>query len=146
MPLPNTRVIPTGWSAHHRPVAEGGMTAEGTITRAASTGTVAVFDEAAGVSVPPTPTVVYQGVLRLQRSGADEHQITVAGREVTIRDYTVSYPTNGQPSQANDVLTITSCDDNPGLAGEKLRIRDARIGSLVWQRDYIAEHRPNVTR
>lgn len=146
MPLPNTRVIPDGWSAHHRPTAEGGMTAEGTITRAPSTGTASVFDETLGISIPPTATVVYTGVLRLQRSGADERQAATADREVTIRDYQVSYPTSGNPAQVNDIVTITACSDNAGLVGERLRIRDPRIGSLVWQRDYIAEHRPNVTR
>lgn len=145
MPLPNTRVIPDGWSAHHRPTAEGAMTAEGIITRAASSGT-ALFDETLGISTPPAAIVVYDGVLRLQRSGADERQTTVADREVTIRDYQVSYPTSGAPSQGNDILTITACGDDPLLVGQTLRIRDARIGSLTWQRDYIAEHRPNVTR
>lgn len=145
-PLPNTRVIPAHWSEHHRPTAEGGMTAEGIITRAPSAGASAAFDEDLGISVPPAATVVYSGVLRLQRSGADERQLQTADREVTIRDYQLSYPTDGSPSQVNDMLTITACPDNPAIVGETLRIRDARIGSLSWQRDYIAEHRPNVTR
>lgn len=142
MPLPNTRVIHPDWSRHHRPVAEGAMTGECVITEAASTGTVAEFDETLGVSAPPTPTVVYRGICRVQRAIATESHPTIADREVTLRDYYVMLPVAAPGAtqvEVNHIVEFTVMADDPTLVGRTMRVRGDRRGSLLWQRDLVCE-------
>lgn len=140
--LPNTRVFHSDWSSHHHGVAEGQMTAQGTITRAGPP----VFDELFGRDVQAGPQTVYDGALRVQRMqpALSASALAVADRELIIREYQVSIPlaVNGRvtaPVATNDLVTITGCDDDPHLVGRVLRVRDVRLGSLLWQRDLLCE-------
>jgi hypothetical protein len=118
------------------------MTAEGTVTRPGPP----IFNELFGYDVLSEPTPVYDGPMRVQRmqpgSAATPH--TVADREAMIREYAVHLPlsVNGvvtAPVQANDLVTVTGCDDDPHMVGRALRVRDVRLGTLAWQRDLICE-------
>ena len=140
MPLPNTKVIHPDWSAHHYAVADGQMTAEGTITRPGTP----VFDELLGRNVLPAPGLIYDGPMRVQRvqPSAAAAARMVADREVVIREYQVGLPlsVNGvatKPVQVNDVVTVI---------GLVLRVRDIRDGSLLWQRDLSCEDIAPTTR
>jgi hypothetical protein len=142
VPLPNTRVIHPDWSNRNRPVAEGAMTGECIITEAASTGTVAEFDEVLGVSAVATATVVYRGICRVQRAIATESHPTVADREVTLRDYYVMLPVAGPGATqvaVNHIVEFSSMPDDPTLVGRTMRVRGDRRGSLLWQRDLVCE-------
>jgi len=142
MPLPNTRVFHPDWSQHHHATADGQMTAEGTVTRPGAP----VFNELFGRDVMPTPELIYDGPMRVQRMqpGASATPHAVADREAMIREYAVYLPlsVNGvvtRPVQANDLVTVTGCDDDPHVIGRPLRVRDIRLGTLVWQRTLICE-------
>lgn len=147
MPLPGTRVIPRGWSAHHRPTANGAMTGECTITEAPAGRAVPVFDEALGYSPAPEQHPLYAGPCRVQRGLANESQVVVADREVTLRTYQVSIPIDGtDPIATNALVTMTVCEDDPQLVGAALRVRDVRAGTLAWERDLICDLVQATTR
>jgi hypothetical protein len=147
MPLPNTRVVHRAFQAHHAPVAEAVMTATVSFVRPETTPGTPTFDEVAGRSIFAAPTDVYSGPCRLQRSpGVASKQPTVGDREVTIREYVVSLPVSVPLIKVNDIGTITACPDDPQLAGQQMRVRDPRHGSILWQRDLLCELYPPVTR
>lgn len=135
MPLPATRVIPDGWETHHQPVAEGQMTAEGTVTRQAdATG----FDEASGRSVYPSATPVYTGPMRVQASQRLGSQQTMGDRLVPIKRYQVAIPVGTAAVLVNDVVTVTAATD-PEQVGLTLIVIEVTGGSLLWQHDLVCE-------
>jgi hypothetical protein len=148
LPLPNTRVFHPDWSSHHYAVAEGQMTAEGTVTRPGGT---SVFSELLGYDVVPDPVLIYAGPLRVQRLPLTSAAVTVADRELVIRDYQVNLPLavdgrNTPSIQINDIVAVTANDDDPDLIGKVLRVRDVRLGSLIWQRDLLCEDTAPTSR
>lgn len=140
MPLPNHKVIPDGWAAHHRPTAEGKHTATGTITRPASGATV-TFDETAGRVVIPDPTTIYTGPMGVRRLDTNLIGIPmVAGdREQIVRLYRVAVPVTVTAVEGNDIVTVTECADDPAVVGRPLRVRDVRVGSVAWERLLMCE-------
>lgn len=147
MPLPGTKVILPGWSAHHYAVARGQMTAQGTIVRPMP----AVFDELLGAEVEPQPQQLYAGLLRIQRLAIGSAPVVVGDREVIVRGYQVTMPLkvsgiDTAAIQTNDIVTVTVNPDDPYLVGRPLRVRDVRVGSLVWQRDLVCEDIGPTTR
>lgn len=144
--LPNTRLIPATWEAHHAPTAEQAMTADCTVTRPASTPGQPTFDEVSGRSVYPVPPVVYTGPCRVQRAAlSGTKDPVIGGKPTPIRPYQYSTPLDAALLQVNDIVEITAATD-PEFAGAKLRLTDVRGGSLVWQRDYGAEQWTPTTR
>jgi hypothetical protein len=102
-----------------------------------------VFNELLGYEVTATPLNLYAGPLRVQRI-MFAAPVDVADREVIIRQYQVTMPLalGGRDTaviQTNDIVTVTGSDDDPQLIGRPLRVRDVRVGSLVWQRDLMCE-------
>lgn len=130
MPLPNSRVIPAGWSAHHRPAAESTMTATCDITRPATgrgtlnptTGTVTNASTSIGVDVP----------CRVQAAASTDRSTQTGEQEVTFRKYMVAVPADLDP-HVDDIVTITAAVDTD-LIGRALRVLDVLYGSEVWQR------------
>lgn len=150
MPLPTTKVFHPDWSDHHHAVAQGQMTAHGTVTRPSG---VPVFNELLGYDVLPAPQLLYDGLVRVQRlqPAVSASAATIADRELIIREYQVSLPLavhgiDTAPIQTNDLVTVTACSDDPQLVGKVLRVRDVRLGSLVWQRDLLCEDVAQTTR
>lgn len=126
------------------------MTAEGIVTRPGGT---PVFNELLGYSVTPEPSQLYAGPIRVQRMqpALSASAATIADREVIIREYQVNLPltVDGRatpPMQTNDLVAVTACDDDPDLIGKVLRVRDVRLGSLVWQRDLLCEDTAPTSR
>lgn len=118
------------------------MTALGTITRSGPP----VFNELFGHDVQPAPQKLYDGALRVQRMqpALSASALAVADRELIIREYQVSIPlaVDGRvtaPIATNDLVTMYWSGDDPHLVGRVLRVRDVRLGSLLWQRDLLCE-------
>lgn len=143
MPLPNTRLIHRLFEQHHRPVADQQMTAECRIHRPSST--PASWDDETGRNIYPEPAVVYEGPCRVQRE-ADATPVTVADKTTAVGGYRVTIPTDTDVVQVNDVATVTACCGDPALVGKQLKVRDARRGSITWQRDLICDLYPDTTR
>lgn len=132
MPLENSRVVPVGWEAHHRPVLETTWTATVTFQRPNGP---AVFDPATGSTTQPK-AVVFTGAVRIQHKEIGTASATVAaGEKVTAHRYQVSGPVE-MDLRTDDVGTVDACDD-PTLTGRELRVIDVQRGSLLFERDVI---------
>lgn len=143
MPLPHSRVIPDGWSQHHRPTAEHVMTAACAVRRP---GHATGFDENTGRSVYPDPAPFHAGPCRIQVLARLAGGVDVGDAQITIRPYQVSLPADVPEIRVNDQVEVTSCPDDPLLVGRLLRVVDVPAGSLLWQRDLTCEDITPTTR
>jgi len=146
MPFPGTRVIPPGWDAHHRPVAEGAQTSTGRAYRFNSTG---VFNNATGKTEYFDPVPVYgtaetAAPMRIVRDGVDT-RVVIGEREVIQRSYIVTLPASAAEILVNDMVVAETASD-PLLPGLKLYVRDVRYGSQVWERDLVCDNVPPANR
>lgn len=138
-PLPNTKVIPDGWSAHHRPIVAQTFGAAVSIRRPG--GTAGDFNETTGVREYTLADPHYVGGARIQVQpimggdlNAGEQRVTVVGYLVVVdRDTSTD-------AQVDDVVLIDNVDDNgdPAMIGRELRVSGVAIGSLAWERDLTA--------
>lgn len=133
MPLPGTRVIPTGWEAAHQPTVAGTMTATCTITRRASATGAPTFNANTGRSVYPEPTTVYTGPCRLQALVRRSGLVDIGAEPVAPHIYQVTIPLDATPVQVDDQVEVTDATDSRA-DGTKLTVTDVRQGSLVWER------------
>jgi hypothetical protein len=119
------------------------MTAECAITRV---GHVAGFNETSGRAVLPTPATIYAGPARLQASQRLSGTADIGGKQVVQHRYMVAIPADSPVPQVNDQVTVTACTGDPDFVGRILRIVDVLDGSLLWQRDFVAEDVEPATR
>ncbi len=145
MPLKHTRLIHSRFQAHHEPVVAGQMTAECTITRTTSTGTVPAFDEVIGRSIPPTPTTVYSGACRIQMQSDTSGNTEVGQRMVAGATCRVTIPHDTDLIQVNDIVLVTAAGDDPALVGLRLVVTGAHRSSIRWQQDIVCELQPPPT-
>lgn len=143
MPLPNSKVIPDGWSEYHRPTAELVLTAAGELRRP---GHQTGFDETIGRSQYGDPLPYHAGPCRIQSVARNQGAADVGDRQVTIRPYRVSWPADIPEVRVNDQVKVTACSDDPQLVGHTLRVVDIPNGSLLWQRDVECEDITPTTR
>lgn len=137
MPLPNTRVIPEGWAAAHRPVVDA--THGATISLRRPGGTPGTFDPETGTK-PITPfDPYYTGPARIQVLPALEQERVAGEQEITTLAYAVELTHDVTGMQLEDVLTVTAMDDNgdADLVARELTVRAFESGSLHWERRLI---------
>lgn len=144
MPLPTTSLIHSQFEAHHRPTADGQLTAECAITRPAS-GSTTVWNDATCTSTQPTAATVYSGACRVQHLTAQPAVATVADRPVTAVRYRVSLPASAPAVQVGDVVEVTACAGDSALVGLTLLVTNAARGSITWQRDVECQLQPPPT-
>ena len=125
-PLPGTRMIPRGWSAHHAPVVLGAMNALAVITDPART-TPGQWDEEAGAHGAPTPYVVAGGPadprpgwragvpLRLQQLDTDR-EVDQAEQTIALHRYLAQFPKDLPDIQVGYVVSFTDVINDPHLA------------------------------
>lgn len=138
MPLQRTRVIPTGWSGHHRPVVAGTFTATCAIRRPG--GVPGVFDPETGETPTTAHDPHYTGGCRVQVLPSLEQEAVTGDQEVTTVGYRVSIGYNVTPDLAvGDLVKVTAVDDNgdPTLVDRSLRVESFSRGSLMWERDLV---------
>lgn len=142
MPLKNTRVIPTGWSAHHRRAAAGGMNATCEL-RGPSTDSTYDPDSMSSTATPGP--LLWTGAARVQALTGDAATNDQAGQQVTVRGYLVqldeSDPANQVPQVDPDRTTVevTACVNDARLAGRSLTVTDVQYGSERFTRDLICQ-------
>lgn len=144
MPRPGTRVIPAKWDTHHRPLAENTMLAVTVELRRPSSD--AVFDETAGKSVYPAPTVLWGGGARVQRISRRGSEKPIGGRYVTEQTYQVSVPVDIPEAFISDQIKFITSESDPALPGKIVRITEVRLGSNLWERDLLCEEVTPTTR
>jgi len=140
MPLPGTRVIPPGWSDHHRPTATATMTATCTITRPSGPGAT----DGNGDYTPATPDTIYTGLCRVTPRTTDERLLLAGENQVTARRYAVAITHDAPEILVGDSVNVTTAVD-PGLVGLSLRVLDVRYASEQWQRDLYTEEIEGVS-
>jgi len=143
MPFKGTRVIHPAFETHHRPVAEGGMTATATVLR---------YDHSDGVwdaetmrTSHPDPEPVWFGPVRLQRQSAAERPVWIGDRQVIIRTYLVAFPHGVPEFRINDEVRFGGTDDAE-LPDQRLWMHDVWFGSELWQRDTVCQNAPRTQR
>lgn len=138
MPLHGTKVIPSGWSAHHQPTVALAMTAVVDITRP-GTGKPN-RDEDTGEIIPPARTdVAVDEPARIQPMPTAERVVEVAGKLVTLRGYLVQVRVEVGEVKVGDTVTVRQALGDPQLAGRVLRVRDVPYASESWSRDLVCE-------
>ena len=133
MPLPNTRVIHTRFSTHHRATADSTKTALCIITREPATG--ATRDSGTFTTTDATPTEVAADVqCRVQVAARDPKRATpLPVVDVTSVDYLVTVPATTATVLIDDVITITS-SPHPDTDGLVLRVTGIPLASEAWER------------
>jgi hypothetical protein len=136
MPLAGTRVIPSGWSDHHRPVVAGTRT--GTVAWRKPAGTKGAFNGATGTQAATPATAYFTGSARIQALAEAGATSETGGQQVTITGYlvTVAWDATDQ-FEVDDLGEVAAVDANgdPGLVGKTLIVKSVARGSLVWERD-----------
>lgn len=136
MPLGGTRVIPTGWSAHHAPVARGGMNATVTVS---NTRTGTTHDPETDDTVSTWSSEYAAGPARVQ--ALNEAQVEdAAGQQVAGRAYLVQLDMTH--SGADDIapgarVLVTACANDAQLVGQELWVVDVQMGSERFTRDLV---------
>jgi hypothetical protein len=143
-PLPNSRVFPRNWEAHHYPAANGQMTAECVITRPSTAGRT--FDTLSGTSAYPEPDAVYTGACRVQHPTIQDMPAGPVERQTVVAEYTVTVPVDTIRIQLGDTVTITACDGDPDLVGEVLTVTGVPRGSLRFVQPITCKLQPATTR
>ena len=134
MPFPGSKVIPSGWSAHHQPVAEGTMTGACTIRDPKATVT-GPFDPDTGTFPKAPAPPYYTGACRAQQQRQPQ-EATTGGEEITTHDYLVPVPASVTGVKLGHVVKITAAVD-ASLVGRVLQVTDIQRGSEIWERDLI---------
>lgn len=134
MPLPNTRVISSRWSEHHRPTATGTMTATCEITRRGTGGTT----DADGTYTPGGPSTLYTGPCRVQALASRQEVVVVGEAQETEHRYLVTIEFDAAEVRIGDLVKVTAAKD-AGLVGRQLRVSDMAHGSEVWERDLFCK-------
>ena len=131
MPLPNTRVIPAGWSKHHRPTAASGMTSTCVITRPTD-----------GPAPYPLPddwegsTTLWSGPCRLQQHNR-ESAVDFAGQHTETRRHLIAFPYTEENPLPD--LRVGESGDRVNINGRLYILRQKLESSEEWQHDFIAE-------
>ncbi|WP_068325032.1 DUF6093 family protein [Janibacter terrae] len=151
MPFPGTRVVPTGWSRHHQPVASGGMNAACVITDPAHA-TPGAWDDTTGTYAPSAPFVLLPPPdgpeedgwpCRVQAIQSDQ-DAEQAGQASTTRRYLVQLHdpdlTTLPDLEQGHVVTIVTAINDPHLTGLDLVVEDVQHGSERFTRDLVCTH------
>jgi len=126
MPLPNHKLIPSGWAEHHRPAAEGSMTVTCRILR--------ISDGPAPFPLPDGwtgETVVHETVCRVQELKRELNSVP-ADQPTTLREYLIPVPIEGLPE-----LRSGERGDIVEAIGRRFTITNIMRGSLEFERDLI---------
>lgn len=142
MPLPRTRVIPAGWSEHHRAAAELTMTATGQVTR--ESGEPGGWNPVTGAAPSAAASVIYTGPCRVQalKPRMTGGPADAAGQAITDRKYLVAIRADAaevRAGQHGDIFTVISCPDDPLLEGKPMRVVEVGYGSVSWQRSLFCD-------
>lgn len=126
-PLTGTRLIPRGWSAHHRPVVEGSFNLACELWRPGDGPPSFGQDEAPA-------TLVWSGACRLQQHATGDGAKVTADQAVQVRDYLAALP--------HEVLTLVRTGESGDVlkaGGRTYLVLDALQGSELWECDLMLQ-------
>lgn len=131
MPLPNSRIIPPGWSAHHRGPLESAWTGVCEVTRTGGTGTT---DEH-GEWTPGSSTLVYSGPCRLVHVVGDEQEAFQGGDKLSFRRYLVQIRADTEV-RVGDFVQVLSAPST-AVVGRQFRVESYNLGTEGWSTDLL---------
>lgn len=137
MPLPGTKVIPTGWAAAHQPVVEGTMTDATVALRDPSAPVSTGFNEATQQTTRVPAPPYWSGGARVQMLNQQGKQPVSAEDQETVANYLVVVPADVAGGEGH-MVKVTGCDD-PTLTGKSLKVVTVARGSHRWERDLFCE-------
>lgn len=136
--LPNHKVIPDGWSEHHRATMVGTMTGVCDVLESLTPGNMPGLD-GAGVSGGSRPVQHGDVPCRVQQLGGGDTR-SATGKESRRRDYLVTLPIEKVidlvAGDEGNLIRVTEADD-PEAVGRILTIEQILYGSLAWERDIL---------
>lgn len=130
-------VIPTDWSAHHRPVVASTHTS--TVTLRHAGGTRGTFNDATGQWTNTPHAAYFTGLARVQVLDAGEQDRAAGEQQVSTLGYAVMLDESVNAMQLGDVCEVTAVDDNGDdwLVGRELTVESIEGSSLHWERRLI---------
>lgn len=131
MPFPDARIIPTGWSAHHRPAMKTAMNATVTIGRNAGATHSDLTDD-----TTTTWDTVHAGPARVQQLGGTA-PTNAAGQALTGHAYLVQVEHPAPDVAPGMRVHVTAAANDPDLADAVLWVVDRMRGSEAWTRDLM---------
>lgn len=114
-----------------RRAAEALMVDACTITRSTATQTL---DTASGEYVTTPAETVYAGPCRVKPSDNTDRVVDAGGQAVSLFPFVVSLPISAVQHEVDDVVTVTTSQLDPALAGLVLRVRQVLAGSHMTAR------------
>lgn len=145
-PLPGTRTIPAGWSAHHQPVATRALNGS---CRVYDPDTVTTGWDPETESVTVTKgTPLYDGPFALMATQSDR-SAQQADDVVRIREYLARFPADVPWMREGLLVEVVDGHADTSANGRIVRVVDAQLGTERFQRDVIVrdstEDGPEVT-
>lgn len=128
--MPRGSVIPTGWAAHHQPVAESTMTGYCRIYAPDTQ----VYDPNQRMDVPSFGLIRWEGMARVQQHNF-ESTYRIGAMEVRSRAYLLAVPANVNNVNIYDVARFEAAGDGALI---EMLIVSVMKGSERFQRDMIA--------
>jgi hypothetical protein len=132
MPLPNARAIPRGWSAHHAPVAVGGMNGSCAIYDPATTSTG--WDAATESVTITRGAAIYDGPCRIE-ARLSARDLVQADDEQVARQYLVQLTMDAPAISEGWELVPYACINDARLNGQVMRVDTEELGTERFTRD-----------
>ncbi|WCE39124.1 DUF6093 family protein [Brevibacterium sp. BDJS002] len=137
-PLPargRLRVIPDGWSEHHRPAAYGFLTGDCTAYTVGAPG-----DWTPGGGGNPTYASKWEHApCSAQFLTQSSRPVTVADGVEIIASHRISVPIASTWLHYGDTIQILDNPDDPALNGREFQVLVAESGTTNWTRDYLCQ-------
>lgn len=145
MPLPNTRVIPDGWSRHHQPTAESAMRSTVDILPPLDEAPPPSWgDESATTAEAPLVTDIRA---RIWAQSQDETPLA-SEQDGDQQDYLVQLPVSALPQilvgDKGHRVRITANPGDPQLEGRVMTIHRVIRGTEAFSRDLVV--RDHITQ
>ena len=144
MPLPNTRMIPEGWSRAHQPIVETAMRSRVQILRPQ---TDIPAPDPWGDQPAPVDPVLADDVPARIRALSDQQAVAASGQVFDTQAYLVQVPAGLMPAlrtgkdQAAHRLQVTLNPEATGLVGQTMQILAAPHETEAFTRDlYVQIH------
>lgn len=131
-PLPTAMVIPTGWAAHHRPVATQTMISACRIYR--------ITEGPAPYPLPEGWTgraLIWTGMCRVQELKR-ENSVTPGEQPTELRQYLVALPFENREGIPLPQLVTGERGDVVEAVDREFNLKQSMAGSTLWQNDFIA--------
>ena len=137
-PLPargKLKVIPDGWSEHHRPTAYGFLTGDCTAYTVGPPG-----DWVPGGGSNPTYASKWEHVpCSAQFLTQSARPVTVADGVEVIATHRISVPIASTWLHYGDTIQVLDNPDDPALNGREFQVLVAESGTTNWTRDYMCQ-------